>query len=46
MVVRRDSFSKVTVVNLMHYTKAATPIDSTLAGISMAVNAEQSENAP
>lgn len=26
--------------------KAATPIDSTLAGISMAVNAEQSENAP
>ena len=41
MVVRRDSFSKVTVVNLMQPLKADAPIVSTLAGILIEVSDEQ-----
>jgi len=46
MVVRRDSFSKVTVVNLMQPLKADAPIVSTLAGILIEVSDEQYRNAP
>ena len=45
-VVRRDSFSKVTVVNLMQPLKADAPIVSTLAGILIEVSDEQYRNAP
>ena len=46
MVVRRDSFSKVTVVKLMQPLKADAPIVSTLAGILIEVSDEQYRNAP
>jgi len=46
MVLSRDPFSKVTVAKDEQSENAVFPIVSTLAGISIEVNAVQSEKAP
>ncbi len=46
MVLSRDLSSNVTLARDEHLLKAPAPIFSTLAGISIDVNAAQSVNAP